>query len=63
MCCDLVRNIDFYLFVFVCVLELCAPLSLDISQQSIRIQLQLLLHVASYHNFTLLSETIEQYMM
>lgn len=42
--------------------ELCAPLVLDISQQTMRSQLLLLLHVANYHNFTLLIETIEQYL-
>ena len=42
--------------------ELCAPLQLDISQQSIKSQLSLLYHVASYYNFSLLMETIDLYL-
>ena len=41
--------------------ELCAPLALDITQGSMRAQLALLRHVATYHNFTLLLETIDLY--
>lgn len=51
-----------YVRCFAVCVELCAPLALDISQESMRAQLLLLLHVANYHNFTLLIETIEQYL-
>lgn len=42
--------------------ELCAPLELDISQQTMKAQLLLLYHVATYYNFRLLMEALDLYL-